>query len=91
VQPISIDLDRVKRDLLRQLSAPEAAREAWAMVSGSSVAQKTKVVSFEAGVLTIEVPSREWCSELESLRAQYLQKLSLICPAKIESLRFTHD
>jgi len=91
VQSISADLDRIKQDLLRQLPAPDAAREAWDMVSGSSVAQKTKVVSFEAGVLTIAVPSREWRSELEGLRAHYLQRLAQICPVKIQELRFTND
>jgi hypothetical protein len=88
VQPISADLDRIKLDLLRQLPAPEAAREAWGLVSGSSVAAKTQVIAFDAGVLTIKVPSREWRSELEALRKDYLQRLIRICPVKIHDLRF---
>jgi hypothetical protein len=91
VEPISAHLDRIKLDLLRQLPGPEAAREAWGLVCGSSVADKTQVVGFDAGVLTIKVPSREWRSELEGLRSHYLQRLAQICPVKVHELRFTHE
>jgi predicted nucleic acid-binding Zn ribbon protein len=91
VQPISASLDKIKFDLLRQLPEAEAAREAWTLVCGSSVASKTQVTGFESGVLSIRVPSREWRAELQGLRGHYLERLAKICPAKINELRFTTE
>jgi hypothetical protein len=91
VQPIGANLDKLKLDLLRQLPEVEALGSAWELVCGSSVAAKTEVVGFDAGVLTIRVPSREWRSELEAFRAHYLERLGQICPVKVRDLRFTTE
>jgi hypothetical protein len=91
VRPISADLDKLKLELLRPLPASDAAREAWVIICGSSVAAKTGVIGLDAGVLTVKVPSREWRSELEGLRAHYLQRFAQICPVPIKDLRFICD
>src|SRR5437588_10792033 len=86
--PISPTLQKITADLLRSAPANEAPLLAWPMACGSSVADRTRALSFEDGVLTISASDKAWCTQLLSFADSYLQALNRICPTKIAQLRF---
>jgi hypothetical protein len=88
VEKLSSGIDRLTRDLLLQLPPGEVPLAAWPLVCGANVAARTTASRIEHGVLTVQVPSREWNSELESLKARYLQRLNELCPEGLIDIRF---
>jgi len=45
---------------------------AWPVVCGSAVAERTRALSFEDGVLRVEVAGPGWKAELQGLAPRYL-------------------
>jgi hypothetical protein len=91
MQHVAGPLQRLRSDILRALPAEAAAQEAWSLVSGPAVAPKTKVVALTAGVLTIQVLSREWRDGLSRLESAYVAKVNEYLGEKIVSIRFVTD
>lgn len=50
----------------------EAPLLAWPLVCGSAVAERTRALTFEGGVLRVEVGDAGWKSELQALAPRYL-------------------
>ena len=86
--PITPTLQKIAADLLQSAPANEAPLLAWPMACGSSVAGRTKALSFEDGVLTIAAVDKAWCTQLSSFSDSYLQTLNRICPTQVTKLRF---
>jgi len=49
---------------------------AWPVVCGSAVAERTRALSFQDGVLRVGVPDAGWRSELQLLAARYLTAIN---------------
>ena len=86
---VNARLQKIAADLLQSAPANEAPLLAWPMACGSSVAGRTKALSFEDGVLTIGAADKAWCTQLHSFSDSYLQTLNRICPTKVSSLAST--
>ncbi len=67
---------------LKNAPADRAPLLAWPMVCGPSVAKKTRAVRFQAGVLMVQVPDRQWRSELEALAGEYVRAMNEMVPKK---------
>src|SRR5437763_2204102 len=86
--PIAPTLQKIAADLLQSAPVNEAPLLAWPMGCGSSVAGRTKALSFENGVLTSSAADKPWCTQLSSFSDSYLQTLNRICPTQVAKLRF---
>ena len=86
--PITPTLQKIAADVLQSAPVNEAPLLAWPMACGSSVAGRTKALSFADGVLTIAAADKAWCTQLSSFSDSYLQTLNRICPTQVLRLRF---
>ena len=83
------DLHRIFTEALKNASADQAPLLAWPLVCGPGVANRTRPMDFRSGVLRVEVPDKEWKSQLESLAADYLRAFnSLLEKKKVERIEF---
>jgi len=65
-------LEKIVARSLRLASRAEAPLMAWPVVCGSAVAERTRALSFEDGVLRVEVAGPGWKAELQGLAPRYL-------------------
>ena len=87
MQQAGSGLEKIVAQSLRQSPAMDAPLLAWPVVCGSAVAERTRALSFEGGVLRVQVADAGWKSELQSLAPRYvatINKYSLIAVNKIE-------
>lgn len=77
-------LEKIVAQSLRLAPRAEAPLMAWPVVCGSAVAERTRALSFEDGVLRVEVNGLGWKAELQSLAPRYL---ALINRYTIEAVR----
>jgi hypothetical protein len=61
---------------------------AWSLVCGSSVAERTRAVSFAAGVLSVEVANPGWKRELQALAPRYVAMINQFVPASVQRIEF---
>ena len=76
VQSAGSDLEKIVARSLRQLPPEQAPLMAWPVVCGSSVAERTRALSFADGVLRVAVADPGWKSELQSLAPRYLASIN---------------
>ena len=88
MESVAHSLDALKAELVRDLPPEEAPLLAWPMICGARVAGRTHPVRFEAGVLTIAVPDRQWKSELEAFAGQYQAAYARVLPRAVSAIRF---
>ncbi len=74
-------LQNVMRSLLAQMPATDAILQAWPIVCGPAVAERTEALSFADGVLRVRVLDREWLANLRELARTYLGGLREHCGA----------
>lgn len=65
-------LEKIMTQSLRLAAPEQAPLLAWPLVCGSAVAERTRAVSFEAGVLRVEVSDLGWKSGLQAFAPRYL-------------------
>ncbi len=70
------ELERIVAQSLRQAPPAEAPLMAWPVVCGSAVAERTRAMNFEDGVLRVAVPDMGWRSELQMLAPRYLAAIN---------------
>lgn len=100
VEQAGAGIEKLVARSLRQAPPDKAPLMAWPVVCGSAVAERTRAVSFEDGVLCVEVADAGWRSELQLLAPRYLAAINrytseavrriefvITRPAKIEGLR----
>jgi predicted nucleic acid-binding Zn ribbon protein len=79
-------LEKLVADSLRQ--APETALLAWPLACGSAVAERTRALGFEDGVLRIEVADAGWKSELQALAPRYLAIINRYTREPVRRIEF---
>jgi len=80
-------LETILAKALRHAPADQSALLAWPVACGSTVAHRTRALSFAAGVLRVEVSDDGWRRELAHLAPRYLaliNKYSAIAVKRIE-------
>ena len=68
--------------------AQESPLLAWPVACGSAVADRTKAVSFSAGILRVEVSDAEWRHELSSLAQRYLAAVNRYSATPVRWIEF---
>jgi hypothetical protein len=87
VQQVSNGLEKIVAQSLRQSPPTDAPLLAWPVVCGSAVAERTRALSFDDGVLRVQVADAGWKSELQALAPRYvatINKYTSITVSKIE-------
>ena len=79
-------LQKIVVDAIRRAPAAEAPMLGWPLACGSTVAARTRAISYADGVLNVEVPDALWRSELLSLVTRYLATLNQF--AKVRRIEF---
>jgi len=88
MEHISSGLEKIVLDSLRRAPAPEVPVKLWPVVCGSAVAARTRALSFENGILQVEVGNSRWKSELQSLAPRYLAILNRYSPGTVRRIEF---
>ena len=81
-------LQKVIVQALNRLPPDEVPLAAWEFAAGSAVAEKTAALSFDRGVLTVEVPNAAWRLQLRDMAGQYIAALNRYSAQKIERVEF---
>lgn len=88
MDPARITLQKIMADTLKRLPPEQAPQAVWEFTAGKAVAEKTQVLGFAAGVLTVEVPDATWRAQLSGMSHQFLGQLNQYSAQRIERLEF---
>jgi predicted nucleic acid-binding Zn ribbon protein len=80
-------LNTIFRDIVRREGA-DGPLMAWPVVCGAKIAERTKAVSLDSGVLTVVVPDDTWRHQLQSLVPQYLAALNQFVAEPVGRIEF---
>jgi hypothetical protein len=61
---------------------------AWPVVCGSVVAERTRALTFEDGVLRVEVTGMGWKAELQALAPRYLAMINRYTSEAVRRIEF---
>ena len=81
-------LEKIVAQSLRLAPPGDAPLMAWAVVCGSAVAERTRALSFAAGVLCVEVADAGWRKELQSLAPRYVAAINKYVPENVARIEF---
>ena len=81
-------LEKIVAQSLRQAPPAEAPLMAWPVVCGSAVAERTRALSFEDGVLRVGVADAGWKSELQTLAPRYVAEINRYTPGTVRKIEF---
>jgi hypothetical protein len=81
-------LDKIVAQSLRLAPPGEAPLLAWPVVCGSAVAERTRALSFEDGVLRVEVSGLRWRAELQALAPRYLAMINRYTAEGVRRIEF---
>ena len=81
-------LEKIVGDALHRVPAPERVLMAWPLACGSAVTDRTRVLGFADGVLSIEVADRDWQRELRTLAGRYLAAVNRHAGQNVERIEF---
>ncbi len=81
-------LEEIVARSLRQAPPREAPLMAWPVVCGSAVAERTRALHFQDGVLQIGVPDNGWKSELQALAPRYLAAINRYTVEAVRKIEF---
>jgi len=87
MQHVRATLKKISAEMVRGEGSDGAAL-AWPLVCGGKIAQRTSVVAFADGVLTVDVPDEAWRLQLQSFIPQYVAALNQMCSEPITSIEF---
>jgi hypothetical protein len=88
VEQAATDLEKIIVRSLRQAPPAQAPLMAWPVVCGSTVAERTRALNFEDGVLRVEVADAEWRSELQVLAPKYLTSINRYTTQIVRGIEF---
>jgi hypothetical protein len=88
LQQAGSGLEEIVARSLRQLPPREAPLMAWPVVCGSAVAERTRALRFQDGVLQIGVPDNGWRSELQALAPRYLVAINRYTTEAVRKIDF---
>jgi predicted nucleic acid-binding Zn ribbon protein len=81
-------LQKLVAHALQQAAGNEAALLAWPLVCGSAVAERTRAVALEDGVLRIAVADEGWKSELQVLAPRYVAAINRCVRERVTRIEF---
>jgi hypothetical protein len=88
LQQAGSGLEKIVARSLRQAPPAEAPLLAWPIVCGSVVAERTRALSFEDGVLHVEVAGPRWKGELQTLAPRYLAVINRYTSEAVRRIEF---
>jgi hypothetical protein len=88
VEQAGAGLEKIVTDALRRIPLQDAPVTAWPLVCGSTVAERTRAMSFAEGVLRIEVGNAGWKRELQALAPRYVATINRYVGQKVQRLEF---
>jgi Dna[CI] antecedent, DciA len=88
VEQAGAGIEKIVAQSLRQAPPDKAPLMAWPVVCGSAVAERTRALSFEAGVLRVEVVDTGWKSELQALAPRYLAVINRYTTEAVHRIEF---
>jgi Dna[CI] antecedent, DciA len=81
-------LEKLVAHSLQQAASSESALLAWPLACGSAVAERTRALGFENGVLRVEVAGAGWKSELQALAPRYLAVINRYTCEQVRRIEF---
>ena len=88
MEPAGSSLEKIVAQSLRQAPPDQAPVMAWPVVCGSAVAERTRALSFNAGVLRVEVADAGWKKELQALAPRYVGTINRYTTEKVLAIEF---
>jgi predicted nucleic acid-binding Zn ribbon protein len=88
LQQAGSELERIVARSLRQVPPSQAPLLAWPVVCGSAVAERTRALSFQDGVLRVAVADAGWKSELQALSPQYVASVNRYTVEAVRRIEF---
>ena len=70
----------IAAELIRAAPPAEAAELAWALACGAAVAERTRVLGMENGILSVAVSDKEWRAQLLEFAPRYLAAIGKLWP-----------
>ncbi|MFY9561705.1 MAG: DUF721 domain-containing protein [Terriglobales bacterium] len=81
-------LETIVAKALHLAPKQESPLLAWPVACGSAVAERTRAVTFSAGVLQVEVADSGWRRELSSLAPRYLAAINRYSGVQVRRIEF---
>jgi hypothetical protein len=81
-------LEEIVARSLRQLPPREAPLMAWPVVCGSAVAERTRALHFQDGVLRVGVPDDGWKTGLQAFAPRYLASINRYTVEAVRKIDF---
>jgi hypothetical protein len=81
-------LEKIVAKSLRLAPPAEGPLLAWPVVCGSAVAERTRALRFEDGVLRVEVSGQRWKAELQALAPRYLAMINRYTAVAVRRIEF---
>jgi predicted nucleic acid-binding Zn ribbon protein len=81
-------LHKIVADALAKAPAAETPLLAWPLVCGPQLAQKTRALDFNAGVLRVEVPDAAWATQLLVFVPRYLASVNKLSRVQVTRIQF---
>ena len=81
-------LEKIVAQSLRLAPRSEAPLMAWPVVCGSAVAERTRALGFEDGVLRVQVAGAGWKAELQALAPRYLAMINRYTTDPVRRIEF---
>lgn len=88
VQQAGSELEKIVARSLRQVPPTQAPLMAWPVVCGSAVAERTRALSYQDGVLHVAVPDVGWRSELQALAPRYVASINRYTAQIVRRIEF---
>jgi hypothetical protein len=88
VEPAAYGLEKIVVQALRNVPPSQAPLLAWPVVCGSAVAERTRAVNFEDGILHVEVADAGWRNELQGLAPKYLVAINRYTTEVVRRIEF---
>jgi len=88
LEPAGSELEKIVARSLRRAPPMEAPLMAWPVVCGSTVAERTRALIFQDGVLRVAVPEERWKAELQTLAPKYLAAINQYTIEAVRRIEF---
>jgi Dna[CI] antecedent, DciA len=83
-----LGLEQLVARSLRQAEPRQSPLLAWSVACGSAVAERTRALNYDNGILRVEVADAGWKSELQSLAPRYLAALNRYSAETVNRIEF---
>ena len=88
MEPVRSGLKNIMSDILRTRPEDEAVFLAWPLVCGREVAERTSVVGFAEGKLTVNVTDPAWRAQLASFEQRYISEFAGLLGPLVQQIDF---